>query len=275
MNYQLLQKYLKDKFEVTIDKTNEPRTETITGLQEDFLTTNNLTADPKLTELLTRFYNSVEATITPDDKYYQLPAYEQLTANYFATNKNNLGIKNSSGIEEAIADQHYQLLDQIISDFQANLPKDQPKTPEEVPLFSQAAANLSTQAETINTRMATLISAENPPNTNDQGEYMKILKGILLKSAEGKKILTDIRKWLVNYQSLNDLEKKQLEQKFSAFDQINKTKLDTKKKDQEKEEEETTEKPTKEEIKNKEELLYFGGFIVLLAVVALLFSKKH
>jgi hypothetical protein len=115
MNYQQIQKYLKDQvLNIEIDTQNDNQ-EKITGLKTEFLTAKNLTKNQELTEVLTRFYDSVINTITPDEKYYQLPVVEQLTANYFATKKPNLGIKSNDGIEQAIADQHYKLLDKILA----------------------------------------------------------------------------------------------------------------------------------------------------------------
>ena len=190
MNYKLLKTYLEEKvLKLATNVSGEEQT--INGLQEEFSTNNSLTEDAELTKVLTRFYHSVAATITPQQEYYPLPDYEQLTNNYLTTNKSSLGKKSSNQIEEAIDDKYYQLLDKIIADFQASLPEEEETPdPEE---FSQAVTNLTNQALAIESKIAKLISTANPPNTSDQGEYMKILKGILLKSAQGKKVLADIK----------------------------------------------------------------------------------
>ncbi|WNE40524.1 MAG: hypothetical protein GBAus27B_000591 [Mycoplasmataceae bacterium] len=267
MNYQLLKEYLTNK---VLKIETEDDQKKITGLQEEFCTANNLTESEELTQVLTRFYHSIINTTTSNDQYYLLPAYEQLVNNHFASNQPNLGVKSNDGIETAISEEHYQLLDQIIVDFQASLPKkeDQPETP--VP--SQAVTDLNNKALAINTRMAELVSLANPPNTNDQTKYMQILKGILLKSAQGKKVLADIKQWLTDYQQLTDSEKQQLADKFSALEQIDKIKVDI-----DEEEEPTTEKPSKDDkhnIKDKEGFLYLAGFIIVVGILVLMFDKR-
>ncbi|WNE40691.1 MAG: hypothetical protein mread185_000148 [Mycoplasmataceae bacterium] len=157
----------------------------------------------------------------------KLVAYEQLIANYFATNKPPLGKTDN---QEVISDENYQLLDKILTDFQDSLPEEEeneennnPNTPPQdgTPLFSPAVASLSTQAQEMEKKIAQLISSANPANTNDPAEYMKILKGILLKSTEGKKILTDIKAWLTDYQQITSFINED-EKNFSLKDVLTK-----------------------------------------------------
>jgi len=301
MNYPHLQTYLKNNVVITVSFANGHAQDVnkVQNLNNHFLTAKGLQANDQLKQVLTRFYDSVTAMIASDEQYYPLPAYESLTANYFTTNKPNLGIKSNNQIEAAIAEEHYQLLDQILLDFQA-LPQE--KKPQDDPNDHPLAVTLlQNQALTLQAQISELLKAKTTTNldVNLMAELVRLfgqemqqqgqtepdfaqllmtkknpacqpLFKVLLTYPASKDIVTGIKAWLVDYQQLSQTEKELVKTDYQVLNKLNQIIVSCQGKDSPTEEET---QPPKAEIKHKEELLYFGGFIVLLAVVAMLFKK--
>jgi regulator of sigma D len=113
MNYTQLQNYCQNKV-LTIEIKNNK--ETVKELKAEWLTANNLIASEELTNTLTRFYQSLTVTINQKSNYHPLP--DQISTGYFDQYQPLLGKIEGSNTATTISAEHYQLLDQIIADFQ-------------------------------------------------------------------------------------------------------------------------------------------------------------
>jgi len=194
--YQQIKEYLEKEViytEVSVETVNgqQVNKEKVQNLKKSFCDDNNLTASPELIEVLNRFYQSLIATITPDDKYYSLPNYEDLiTENYLATNTPSLGLKSTTGIEAVIDEQHYQLLDKIIANSQKQAQN------EEQEETSEAVAQLQAQNDSLRVKILELVANKQDQLTEEEASEVdnpENLKKILVKFEEGKAILTEVK----------------------------------------------------------------------------------
>jgi hypothetical protein len=103
--------------------------------------------EEELTNTFTSFYQSLTASINQKSSYHPLP--DQIQTGYFSQHQPLLGKVEESNTATIISAEHYQLLDQVIADFQEEEKETDEEDTNPVTQLQERAKSIASQFEEL------------------------------------------------------------------------------------------------------------------------------